>query len=231
MKVSRSENSNRGDLEISDPPAKAKKTHRKRECLALNDEQEKELLKISYSSNFKHGLMIEVALGSGLRVNELVNLIIADLVLENKPAIRISDRGVGKYHNSFNAKTDLSNRTIPITNELADKLRAFIGNRKTGYVFQSQIKKERDFDVITKGSAIKFLNKYARKAESIHRTIGFHATRRTYASKLLDRGVPINQICLALGHSSIDTTIKYLRQTRKINADMIRKALEGDNHE
>ncbi len=199
----------------------------KKECIALNEEQEQELLQISYSKNFKHGLMIEVSLNSGLRVNELCNLIISDLNLSKEnPSIKVQDRGCGKYNDSFKCKTELSNRIIPITLELSSKLRSFIGNRKTGYVFTSQIKKDRDFDKLEKRSMINVINSYSRSCPSIQKNTGFHCTRRTYASKLLDKGISINQISLLLGHSSIETTLKYLKSIRKINAKMIREALE-----
>jgi integrase len=203
----------------------------KKECIALNLEQEKELLLTAYSKNYKHGLMLEVALNSGLRVNELVNLIIPDLNLSENPTIRIQDRKVSKYSDSFTAKTDLSNRTIPITVELSEKIKGFIANRKTGYVFQSKIKKDRDFDKITKTSMIRQINKYAQNCPSIAKNVGFHTTRRTYASKLLDKGVPLSQIMLLLGHSSIDTTLKYLKSVRKINGNLVRKALESGDEE
>lgn len=223
MKVVISENA---ESEFADPKVETRKNGKK-ECIALNEQQEADLLRVSYESNYKHGLMIDVALNSGVRVNELVCLIISDLNLDRKnPTIRIQDRPVGKYNGPFMCKTDLSNRTIPITIELSEKLRAFIGVRKTGYVFQSQRKIGRDFDFIRKDSMIKAINTFAKIIPSIGKNVGFHTTRRTYASKLLDRGVPINQIALLLGHSSISVTLNYLKTVRKIDQNLVREALK-----
>ncbi|XEO76672.1 hypothetical protein WKT22_01698 [Candidatus Lokiarchaeum ossiferum] len=48
----------------------------KKNLIALNKEQRSELLQVSYKQNPIHGLIIELALNTGIRVKELANLII-----------------------------------------------------------------------------------------------------------------------------------------------------------
>lgn len=95
-------------------------------------------------------------------------------------------------------------------------LKMYLGNRKTSYVFQFQVKKIETFLYINR-SLINIINHYAKITPSIGRCIEYHCTRRTYASKILDKGVPINQISLALRHSSIQTTFHFLKSIRKLD--------------
>jgi integrase len=49
----------------------------------------------------------------------------------------------------------------------------------------------------------------------------FHTLRHTYASYLLDKGVPLENIQRALGHQDLDTTLIYARVTDKRTATLI----------
>ena len=224
---------------MENPKQVTEKKHRdKKQLIALNDEQETELLKVAYSTNFKHGLMIELALNTSLRVNELVNLIISDLYLKGEtPYIRIHDRPAStvKEYNyaSFKCKTDLSNRENPLDKIIAKKMRDYLKGRTIGYVFESQRGSD-GFKHFNRNSVINMINKYAKKCKNINTVnhcIGFHTTRRTYASKLLDDNVPINQISFVLGHADISTTLRYLKQIRKINMKLIRSVLQKANEQ
>jgi len=48
----------------------------------------------------------------------------------------------------------------------------------------------------------------------------FHSLRHSFAVKLLESGMPINQVQLALGHSNIHTTSLYLQANP---LDMLKK--------
>ncbi|WP_369019464.1 tyrosine-type recombinase/integrase [Promethearchaeum syntrophicum] len=184
---------------------------------ALNQNQRKELLQIAEKQNFKHALMIKTQMGLGLRVSELCNMGISQLNLYNG-FVLIQSRNATKYLKSFRVKTLSSNRRIPIPKELVRDIKNSIGNRKTGYVFQSN--KHGSF---LKNSVIGFINKYARQCLSIGYNIGSHSLRRTYASFLIKNGLPINDISKLLGHSSIRTTMKYLFEIDNLDYIEIKK--------
>lgn len=209
---------------------KKSKNQGKKECIALTSEQESELLEVANRFNRKYALMIEIALNSGTRVDELCNMIIPDINFDKERwEIHIHDRPTTNYYASFHCKSDKSNRHIPITKELANKIGSHVGDRKNGYVFESRKKTDNKFHVYKKGSLIKVINIYAKICKSISGNIGFHTTRRTYASKLLDQGVSIPNISQCLGHSDIATTIKYLRIIRKIDTKTIRQSITEYN--
>lgn len=191
---------------------------------ALNNDQRKDLLDIAKLTNYKHYLMIRVMLESGLRVNELVNLIIYDLNLV-ECYIEVQSRLATKYHGSFKTKTKSSNRIIPITHSLSRELKAYIGNRKTGYLFVSRKNNTKFF----KNSVIAFINKYAKICNRISKKMGSHALRRTYASYLLVNKIPIDRISKILGHSSVRTTLIYLFEISDLEFDAIRDVVNKMN--
>ncbi|MHA1341041.1 MAG: tyrosine-type recombinase/integrase [Promethearchaeota archaeon] len=196
----------------------------KRIKFALNEKQRKELLDIAESSNYTHYLIIKLMMETGLRVNEAINLDIRQLNLGNEPMIVIQSRQSDKYSRSFKTKTLSSNRVIPITKKLSKILKAYIGNRKKGYVFISQKKSK-----YLKNSVIGFINRYAKKCKSLGFNIGSHALRRTYASYLLQNKVKISDISKLLGHSSIKTTLNYLYEIEQPNFIEIRKIIKKMN--
>ena len=131
---------------------------------------------------------------------------------------------------SFKTKTLSSNRIIPITNSLAKVLKSYLGNKKNGYVFESNKKGS-----ILKNSVIGFVNKFANLCNSLpvgqngKKNIGTHILRRTYASYLINNGITIDKIAGLLGHKSIQTTMKYLFEITSMDFDDVRDVLKKMN--
>jgi integrase len=206
----------------------------KRILSPLNEKQRAKILEIAEKQNYKHYLMIRMMLETGIRVNELTNLVI-DQINFDAGVIIIQSHDATKYYKSFKTKTQSSNREISLPKNLAKLIKSNLGPRKSGYVFESQ-KKSR----YTKNSVITMINSYARKCDSIpQRTnskgnltkdIGSHALRRTYASYLLQNNVPISEISKLLGHSSIRTTMLYLFEIQPVDHDKIRKIVDKMNN-
>ncbi|MGD7060942.1 tyrosine-type recombinase/integrase [Bacillus altitudinis] len=67
----------------------------------------------------------------------------------------------------------------------------------------------------------KRLNKYSKEYEL--KNISPHALRRGFAKSLLDKGVRITDISLALGHSNLAVTSQYLHIDKNEVADNLRK--------
>lgn len=212
------------------PPQNFGKKHK----IVLNDGQRKELLKVAYQKNYHHGLMLELGLNTGLRVNELANLIIGNFNSFTY-TIMVQDRKATKYTKSFKAKTPNSNREIPITKELSEKLSAFIGTRKTGYIFESQRAPQ-----YNKRSLINMINKYANQCKSIpylyqdfkgnsKKNIGFHCLRATFCSFLFSCGKDYLEIQKLMGHENVATTLIYVKQITPVDFKGIRKTMKGMN--
>lgn len=56
----------------------------------------------------------------------------------------------------------------------------------------------------------RWFNKYSTKAK-LNPSYSFHSLRHGFATRLLERGTPINQVQLALGHSNAATTSIYTK--------------------
>lgn len=195
---------------------------------ALSPKQREELLVVADSQNYKHHLIIRTLLETGLRVNELVNLTIPDLNLVEM-VLTVQSRNANQYVQSFKTKTKSSNRQIPLTKDIVKELKSFIGNRKNGYVFESN-KTQNGYKRFTTYAINHFINKYAKKCTSLGKSIGVHATRRTYASFLIEKSVPISVISELMGHSCVRTTMDYIFGIRNpTNYDKVREAIEDMN--
>ncbi len=197
----------------------------KRRKFALNRQQRQELLEMA-KQNYKHYLLITLQLSTGIRANELINLTISDFNYIQQ-TIDIRSRVGNQYVLQFKTKTESSNRTVPVPRSIAESLRLYIGKRKTGYIFESQKHTEKNKNRLTKQSYIRIVNNYAKRCKSIGTAIGSHCLRRTYASYLLSQNVKLEYISRALGHNSIQTTLKYLFEIEPADYQHeIRKAIK-----
>ncbi|WP_371801749.1 tyrosine-type recombinase/integrase [Candidatus Lokiarchaeum ossiferum] len=196
----------------------------KRSLFALSETQRKELLEISVNNEI-HNAIIKTQLECGLRIGEIANLTIPKINFIEK-IIFVEALKENKYVKAWHPKTTFSQRIVPFTDSLKKTLRIVIGKRKEGYVFLSR-KKKNAFQI---ESLINMINYYAKKCNSIGRTIGSNALRRTYASFLIKKGIPIGTISKVLGHKDIKTTMLYLYDIADISDfDKTREILKGMN--
>jgi hypothetical protein len=77
------------------------------------------------------------------------------------------------------------------------------------------------------------VGRYARKARVLKPTkngdkpINPHVLRHSYATRLIERGVPIHDVQAALGHSSLATTQRYLTSTTRSSLTAPRRSVLG----
>lgn len=192
---------------------------------ALSETQRKELLATAKANNYKHYLMILTQLHCGLRVGELVHLTIENVNFASQ-YIFVKSRMEDEWVDAWHPKTESSNRIIPITTEICELLREYIGTRTHGYVFHSNKIRNGIYTRFSKNSIIYFINKYAKACPSLGRTIGSHSLRRTYASYLCNAHIPVGKISQLLGHTSIMTTMKYLYSFSDLDFTEVRSVLE-----
>ena len=152
--------------------------------------------------------VIEVALGTGLRVSELSNLLIADIQL-------------GRGQNSLIVRKGKGNKTRVVTfsTRLKNIIQEYLDYRKSDspYLFYSA----RSEQIMVSGLQKIFKNN-ARKAGFGNMSI--HSLRHTYATELYKAsGYNLRLVQQQLGHSSIQTTSVY---SAVINPD-IEKAVEA----
>jgi len=168
-----------------------KKTHRLPEILS---KQEIELL-ISQTTNKKHQLMLGLSYAAGLRVSEVVDLRIKDVVLDQM--IITIRQGKGR-----------KDRVSVISERLISDLRALIANRgPNDFVFESERGGK-----LTTTSAQKVFQQCMARAQ-IKKPATFHSLRHSFATHLLENGVDVRYVQELLGHANIRTTQVYTHVT------------------
>ena len=165
---------------------------------------DEELEKIKDACNCYRDLaLVEFLYSSGIRVSELCALDIGDMDFSNRETV-VYGKGGKERVVYFDAKTKLH-------------LQRYI-NLRTDTNPALFVRRKYPFARIDKGGIEFILKELGEKAEvnDVHP----HRFRRTFATNLLDKGVPIEQVQILLGHSKIDTTLIYAsinQQSVKLN--------------
>lgn len=156
--------------------------------------------------NPKHRAILVTAYGSGLRVSELVNLRIDDID-SGRMTIRIS-QGKGK-----------KDRYVPLSPRLLEELRNYWRRARvkpTVWLFPGQCADGR----LSRTGVARIYSDIKAKA-GITSEGGIHTLRHCYATALLESGVALYSIQRHLGHTSIRSTMHYLRLAHSPGNEMI----------
>lgn len=136
--------------------------------------------------------IVRTALLTGLRKEELLSLVWGDVDFENEILTVQHGKGDKKRH-------------IPMVPELVGLLRGLprhvSGGKASPYVFNNPETGTRWVDIRKPWDA-------ALRAAGI-KGFRFHDTRHTFASRLVQRGVPLKAVQELLGHADIKTTMRY----------------------
>ena len=148
-------------------------------------------------SGIRNRALLVVAYRGGLRCQEALDLMPADLDLEDG-AVHVRH---GKGDKSRRIWLDDGARLI-----LAEwaRVREGLGICSTSAFFSTL-----DGRPLQTAYVRGLMKRLARRA-GIEKRVSFHGLRHTYASELAAEGIPVNQIQRLLGHSSLATTATYL---------------------
>ena len=143
----------------------------------------------------RNRLIIEMALGTGLRVSELANLKIGDIHIRKGQNSLIVNNGKGD-----------KDRVVGFNNKLKTLIQEYLDYRKSmsSYLFASERGEK-----MTRFGVGRVLKTMAAKAglDSKH---SIHTLRHTYATNLYKAsGYNLRMVQKQLGHSSITTTTVY----------------------
>jgi site-specific recombinase XerD len=158
------------------------------------DDREPELL-LRATETERDRMLLFLMLFLGLRVSEVTKL-----------EIRHLDFSLGfLWVREGKGKKD---RCLPIPKKLVGPLRAWVGFRKSGYVFVSPRGgklAERSVQMLMKRLAVRAGLVDANKA----RRVTPHKLRHAFCTRLLNAGVPVHEVRDLMGHSSIAVTDRY----------------------
>lgn len=149
-------------------------------------DSEKAVNKILAIKNKKHKAILALALSTGLRVSEVVNLKIKDID---------SDRGLIHVRNGKGRK----DRIVPLSNNLLEILREYYKEYKPiEYIFNGQFRNQ-----YSATSCNKVVKKYLGSDKH------FHLIRHSALTAMLENGTDLRVIQSIAGHKNIDTTCIY----------------------
>jgi integrase/recombinase XerD len=148
-------------------------------------------LLINSIDNEKHKLIVKLLYGSGLRVNEIVNLRARDLDLENNYGWVRGGKGN-------------KDRMFIIPKMLTEEIKKLVENKDyDSYIFDSH-------NGHLSSRSIQEIIKKAAKRAGIRKRVHPHTLRHSYATHLIENGYDIAAVQSLLGHNSPNTTMIYL---------------------
>jgi len=179
---------------------------RKRVVARLSRDEARKLIAHAFRVQGTRGLLIKTLFQTGARVSEFVNIKADEVFFEEQMRLISKAKG-GK------------SRYVPILPQLAQELRTHLGNRTTGYLFETmqntQYSPQRIQQIIEETAA----------DAQIAKRVYPHLLRHSVATTLLERGMPIEQIPKFLGHSKLETTQIYSESSAEMIKASYQKAL------
>jgi len=149
-------------------------------------------------TNPKHRVLLMTTYAAGLRVSEVVALCVQDIDSDRK-VIRVR-RGKGR-----------KDRYTILSKRLLIELRKYWKiERPPVCLFPG-----RDLNKPMSRSSVQAIYRRAKKKAGITKRGGIHSLRHAFATHLLESGVDLRTIGVMLGHSSIRSTMRYLRVSCK----------------
>jgi site-specific recombinase XerD len=144
--------------------------------------------------NNKHRLMIEVLYGGGLRVSELLNLRVKDLLIDN---------GYGFIRQGKGRK----DRIFVLSKVCVDKIKNLIEMEKlseSDFLFLTN--RHEQYSVRSVQEIVKHAVFYAGIKKEVHP----HTLRHSFATHLIQNGCSLTEVQAMLGHKSPETSMIYV---------------------
>jgi len=148
---------------------------------------------VSATDNLKHRSLLCTCYGCGLRVSELVALRVKDIDGERR-VLRVEQGKGGK------------DRDVALSEATLDQLRRYWSQYRPGdWLFPN----DNTLEPLSVSTPQKIYVQCKREA-GIEKRGGIHALRHAYATHQLEAGMPVHQLQRALGHRSLESTMRYV---------------------
>ena len=154
------------------------------------------------ATNLKHRALLMTAYAAGLRSSELIHL-------------RGTDIDSGRMLLRINQGKGNKDRTVPLSPRLLKELRDYWRRtRPADILFPSRNGRH----LSRKGPH--YIYHTTKRKAGIKKSGGIHTLRHCYATDLLEAGVALQTIQRRLGHTSVRTTMTYLKLAQDRNGDI-----------
>jgi len=147
--------------------------------------------------------MLEILYACGLRVTELVGLLVTEIILQDG-VIRVTGKGQ-------------KSRLVPMGEESVDWVKKYLhesrpkilADRTSKFLFVSNRS-----ECMTRQTFWHLIKRYSIQA-GINKTISPHVLRHAFATHLINHGADLRVVQMLLGHSDISTTQIYTHVARE----------------
>ncbi len=161
---------------------------------------------------FRDRTMFELFYASGLRVSELVNLKVGDVIVRER-LIRVFGKGSKE-------------RIVPYSDDAAQFLEPYLERVRHSLMkpgeWSDLLFLNKNGTKFTRQGVWKKLKEYA-KVAGIEKEISPHKLRHTFATHLLEGGADLRSLQMLLGHASINTTEIYTHVEQQHVTEEFRK--------
>lgn len=145
--------------------------------------------------NYMYKTIFMMIYGSGLRISEATNLRVEDIDSKNMRLFVRNGKGERERY------TALPKASLEM---LREYFKRYKPNHSEGYLFLNE-----DGNPLKVGRLREYFRRYRRKA-GISEDFIVHSLRHSFATKLVEEGVPLVQVKELLGHSCIRSTMTYV---------------------
>lgn len=157
--------------------------------------REVEKLRIACGENLRDNLILELFLATGCRVSEIVRMKVEDIDLVNGCV-----KALGKGQKE---------RVVFFSDRVLEYLERYLGDRRSGAVILSL---RAPHQGLKKNALENIIRSIAQRA-GITKRVFPHLLRHTFATRALNKGMPLPTLCDIMGHSSTDTTRIYAKNS------------------
>ena len=155
--------------------------------------REVEQMRVACGTNIRDNVVLELFLASGCRVSEVTGMRVENIDLRNR-CVKVLGKG-------------MKERIVFFSDRLIVYLELYLDGRTEGPVILSV---KAPYQGIKKNAMENIIRKIAQKA-GIEKSVFPHLLRHTFATRALNKGMPLTSLCDLMGHASIDTTRIYAK--------------------
>jgi len=146
------------------------------------------------AKNLRDKVLVQLLLQSGIGVSELVGIRIRDIDFLSLQ-LKVVGKG-GKY------------REIPLKAELVDTIKKYIIERCHNPYYKSEFLLMGQRGPLGRDTVNRVLTRITKEAKLLMK-LKPHTFRHTFATMLINKNVPITTVSKLLGHSGIDTSVRF----------------------
>lgn len=151
-----------------------------------------------------HRLLLDIAKYTGERWGAIVQLRVDDVYEGDKVRAHITFRASTR---KADPKGVRKTRQVPVHPQLKEVLEGYMHITESPWLFPSRINSETH---ITLRAADLMFRGAVEKAFLAHKGFSTHSTRRTFITRLWEKGIDIHTIQLITGHQDLKSLIRYI---------------------